>query len=163
MFVLYILQIVAGLLSLIGILAVLFTGKYPKSLENLIVGVFRWGWKVAAYIACMTDKYPPFTLSSGNYPADLTFAHEAKSSRLWALLTIIPVKMILLIPHMIVLFVIQVIATVCIVLGLFVTLFTGKYPKSFANVITTAMRYQFRLNVYAMCLTDKYPPVHWDE
>lgn len=163
MFLLYILQIAAGILSLIGIFAVLFTGKYPKWIENFVVGLFRWMWRVNAYFTCMTDKYPPFTLSAGNYPADLSFAHEAKNSRLWALLTIVPIKLVLLIPHIIVLFVLQLIAGICMFLGLFVTLFVGKYPKSFANVITTAMRYQFRINAYILCLTDKYPPVHWDE
>jgi Domain of unknown function (DUF4389) len=162
-FVLYLLQIVAGILAIAGILVTLFTGKYPKSIENIVVGLFRWIWRVNAYFMCLTDKYPPFALKAGDYPADLSFAHEKTSSRLWALLTIIPVKMILLIPHIIVLFVLQLIAGVCMLLGLFVTLFAGKYPKSFESVIVTAMRYQFRLNAYIMCLTDKYPPVHWDE
>lgn len=162
MFVLYILQIAAGILALAGVVVTLFAGKYPKSIENIVLGVLRWGWRVGAYLACMTDKYPPFAFKA-DYPADLTFDHQKTSSRLWALLTIIPVKMILLIPHLIVLMVLQLIAAVCMFLGLFVTLFVGKYPKSFANVIVTAMRYQFRMNVYMMCLTDKYPPVHWDE
>ncbi|GMW05180.1 MAG: DUF4389 domain-containing protein [Dehalococcoides mccartyi] len=43
--------------------AILFTGKYPKSLFDFVVGVMRWGLRVSAYSALLiTDTYPPFSL-----------------------------------------------------------------------------------------------------
>ena len=43
--------------------AILFTGKYPESLAEFVVGFFRWELRVAAYAFLLTtDKYPPFTL-----------------------------------------------------------------------------------------------------
>jgi hypothetical protein len=41
----------------------LFTGKVNRDLHTLAVGVNRWGIRVAAYVALLTDEYPPFRLT----------------------------------------------------------------------------------------------------
>ncbi len=42
---------------------ILFSGKYPESLAEFVVGFFRWELRVAAYAFLLTtDMYPPFSL-----------------------------------------------------------------------------------------------------
>ena len=48
---------------LIAWFAILFTGRYPRSLFNYVVGVGRWGLRLSAYVTLLvTDRYPPFSL-----------------------------------------------------------------------------------------------------
>jgi hypothetical protein len=54
-----------GVLVLIVAVALLFTGRYPRGLHDLVVGINRWLYRVIAYVALMTDQYPPFRLDQG--------------------------------------------------------------------------------------------------
>lgn len=65
------------LLTLFAAIALAFTGRYPRDLFVLIVGLNRWVFRVAAYACLMTDAYPPFRLDQGGeetarkpWPAD---------------------------------------------------------------------------------------------
>ena len=62
---------IAGAGGLIAILAVVAAviravqGQYPPTLFDLIMGFNRWCYRVLAYVALMTDQYPPFRLDPG--------------------------------------------------------------------------------------------------
>ncbi len=57
------LGIAALVVVIIAWFAILFTGNYPRGLFDFVVGVMRWGFRVAAYaLMLVTDKYPPFSL-----------------------------------------------------------------------------------------------------
>ena len=54
-----------GVLTVVTGVILLVTGRYPQSLFDLIVGFNRWIYRVIAYAALMTDRYPPFRLDQG--------------------------------------------------------------------------------------------------
>jgi Domain of unknown function (DUF4389) len=54
-----------ALLVLFAAIVLLFAGRYPKSMYDLVLGIDRWALRVAAYTGLMTDTYPPFRLDQG--------------------------------------------------------------------------------------------------
>ncbi len=60
------------LLVLFAGVALLFTGRYPRGLFDLIVGLHRWIYRVTTYVCLMHDVYPPFRVDLGGGESSTT-------------------------------------------------------------------------------------------
>ncbi|WP_217922104.1 DUF4389 domain-containing protein [Miltoncostaea oceani] len=54
-----------GILTLIAAVVLLFTGRYPRGVFDLVMGLNRWVYRVVAYAGLLRDEYPPFRLDTG--------------------------------------------------------------------------------------------------
>ncbi len=62
------LSVVAAAVLVLGF-GLLFTGRRPAGLHDLLVGVGRWTLRTVAYVALLTGEYPPFRLDQGGEPS----------------------------------------------------------------------------------------------
>jgi hypothetical protein len=178
--VLAVLWFVLFLLTVVAFFAILFTGRYPRSLFDFNVGVLRWTWRVGfySYSALGTDRYPPFSLQPDDYPARLEVAYPEQLSR-----GLVLVKWWLLaIPHYIIvgfftsglvwwaedfdggaaLRIGGGLIGVLVFVAAVVLLFTGRYPGGLFDLIMGMNRWVFRVGAYALLMRDEYPPFHFD-
>jgi hypothetical protein len=71
-----------GVLVLIAAVTLLFRGRYPGGIFDLVLGLNRWVVRVAAYVGLMTDVYPPFRLDVGGLePGQMTLAPPVAAPR----------------------------------------------------------------------------------
>ena len=59
--IVYFLGMIRNLLVLIALVALLFTGRYPASIFEIVMGLNRWMYRVSAYGTLLVDQYPPFS------------------------------------------------------------------------------------------------------
>jgi len=153
--IVYLLQLVGGVMAFIAFFSILFTKKWPRGMFDFMVQIQRWTANTFVYaLTLQRDEYPPFSGEEGEYPLRLEIEYDDDLSR-WMIF----VKWLLVIPHLIVLMFLLIAAYLVIFAAFFAILFTGRYPRGMFDFVTGVSRWTYRVNAYAQWLmTDRYPP-----
>jgi uncharacterized protein DUF4389 len=145
---------------LIAFFAVIFTRTYPRGLFDYIIGVYRWGWRVTAYVQLLRDQYPPFTLADDPaYAAHLDIEYPEAGIDRWRPF----VSWLLIIPFLVVVWLLMIISRAATLIALLTILFTKEIPQGVFRFIVVAQRWSMRGVAYAMFMVNRYPPFDFDE
>ena len=160
--ILYVYGILTNLVTLIAFFAILITGRYPLGLFNFVVGYYRWGARVTAYLSLMTDKYPPFSTTTAMWqsadPVTLEVLYPERLSRWRVLLKLFLGWLYVGIPHGFVLFFYGIAVLVVLFVAWWAILFTSRFPLGLFNFVVRYFRWSARVQVYLALLRDEYPP-----
>ena len=128
--------------------------RYPRWWFDFARELTRFGARVGAYIALLTDRYPS-TVEEQSVHLEIDYPEVDRDLNRWLPL----VKWFLAIPHYVVLFFLMIGAVIAIVIAWFAILITGRYPQPLFNYVVGVARWSLRVSAYAFLLvTDRYPP-----
>lgn len=145
--------IVSGLFGA-TLLMIVFRQRYPRWWFDFALELTRFGTRVCAYAALLTDDYPS-TVEEQEVHLELDYPDAERDLNRWLPL----VKWLLAIPHLVVLFFLGVGAVVAVVVAWFAILLTGRFPRGLFDYVVGVGRWALRVQAYAFLLvTDQYPP-----
>jgi hypothetical protein len=150
---------ILGALFMATLLLILFRQRYPKWWFDFALELNRFGARVGAYLALLTDKYPS-TVEEQTVHLEFDYPDNVERDlNRWLPL----VKWFLAIPHFIILFFLGIGAFFVVIVAWFAILFTGKYPRGMFDYVVGVGRWALRVYAYAFLLiTDRYPPFALD-
>lgn len=145
-------------LFLATVLMIVFRQRYPRWWFDFVRELTRFGARVGAYLALLTDRYPS-TVEEQAVHLEIDYPDVERDLSRWLPL----VKWLLAIPHYIVLVVLGLATVIVVVIAWFAILFTGRYPQALFDFVVGVGRWSLRVAAYAFLLvTDRYPPFALD-
>ena len=155
---LYVLQLVAEVLTFVAWFAIVFTGKLPVGIGTFVSGIHRYQWRVMSFVLFLREPYPSFEVPSGyaepgGDPAWLSIVPAQRYSRLAVIF-----RIILVIPHLFFGLVLGIGLYVAWVVAFFAVLITGRWPEGLRRFVVGVEFWAIRLNAWYSLLADAYPP-----
>jgi hypothetical protein len=145
---------VLGGVAVATALMILFRKRYPRWWFDFASELVRFGTRISAYAALLTDLYPS-TVEEQSIHLEIDYPNVETDLNRWLPL----VKWFLAIPHYIVLALLAVAAAVAVVIAWFAIVLTGRYPRGLFDFVVGVGRWALRVEAYAFLLvTDRYPP-----
>ena len=142
----------AYVMAIVSWFTLLITGEHFKGIREFSLYYLRWRTRALAYMALFVDPYPPF--GDDEYPATIEVREPAQPRDS----ATIAVRLILVLPHAVLLFFLLIGWVVTTIVAWFAILFTRSYPPSLYEFRLGVMRWGLRVEAYLLLLVDEYPP-----
>jgi hypothetical protein len=143
---------VAFFLAIVSWFTIVFAGTHIIGIRQFTAFYLRWRVRAVAYIMLLSDAYPPF--GDGDYPASITIVDPPT---LRDRLTV-GLRLILVLPHVFVLFFVLFGWFITTIIAWFAILFTGNYPAGLYDFAVGTLRWRLRIDAYVLLMVDEYPP-----
>jgi hypothetical protein len=147
---------VAYILAIVSWFTIVIGGSHITAIRQYTTFYLRWRVRALAYLMLLEDHYPPF--GDAAYPASLAFA-DAEGARNRVT---VGFRLILIIPHLIVVGLLSIAWWVSSCVAWLVILFSGSYPQGLYNFGVGVLRWLIRVEAYLLLLVDQYPPFSFD-
>jgi hypothetical protein len=143
---------VALFLAIVSWFTIVIAGTHIVGIRQFTSFYLRWRVRALAYFMLLEDVYPPF--GDAPYPASIEIIDPTGArDRLTVAL-----RILLVIPHVIVLFFVLLAWCLTTMAAWFIILFTGNYPRGLYEFGVGALRWLLRVQAYLLLLVDDYPP-----
>jgi hypothetical protein len=159
------LQRVAQALAVISWFAIVFTGRLPAGIARFQAMYIRYAIRTATFTGFLREEYPPFTLDTtitdpGDDPRVRVEVEPQIEDRNRVTTGF---RLILALPHLIVLALLAIALAIVAIIGFFAVVFTGQWPEALRTFALGVGRWWVRVQAYLLLLTDDYPPFTLDE
>jgi hypothetical protein len=139
-------------LAIVSWFTIVIAGTHIVGIRQFTSFYLRWRVRALAYFMLLEDAYPPF--GDAPYPASIDIIDPAgPRDRLT-----VGLRLLLVIPHVVVLFFVLLAWCFTTIAAWFIILFTGRYPAGMCEFGVGALRWLLRVQAYLLLLVDEYPP-----
>lgn len=142
----------AYILAIVSWFTILVWGTQPGGIRDFQMYYLRWRTRALAYMALFVDPYPPF--GDAAYPTSI----EVGAAPVVRDRATIAIRLLLVVPHAVVLSFLVFAWLLTTVFAWFAILFTGRFPTSVQQFGVGVMRWTLRVEAYLLLLIDEYPP-----
>ena len=143
---------VAIALAVVSWFTIVFSGTHIAGIRQFTSYYLRWRVRALAYLMLLEDVYPPF--GDAPYPSSV----EVTDPPLPRDRVTVGFRLLLAIPHFVVLFFVLLAWFLTTVVAWFAILFTGAYPRGLYEFGVGALRWRLRVEAYLLLMVDEYPP-----
>ena len=138
-------------IAVVSWFTIVISGVHINVIRRYTRYYLRWRVRALAYMMLLVDRYPPF--GDATYPATLTLTLPETRDRLT-----VGFRILLAIPHFIVLFFLVCAWWVTSLVSWLLILFTGDYPQGLYDFGAAVLRWLIRVEAYVLLMVDEYPP-----
>jgi hypothetical protein len=147
---------VAYFLAIVSWFTIVLIGTHIVGIRQFTNYFLRWRVRAIAYLMLLEDAYPPF--GDDQYPASVEVVDPAGPRDRVS----VGFRLILAIPHIIVLAFVMLGWCITTIVAWFAILFAGVYPAGLYEFGVGSLRWLLRVQAYLLLLVDDYPPFSFE-